>query len=111
MGTVLKVQPASTAALYCSAGGGARFDSRRLPKVLSLQGVRGAHLITAGRSPEAWCLYLEPDLPVTRSNADYLAELADQVSIVFELDGVELVRPVERRDAGLATDRDDWLTW
>lgn len=111
MGTVLQAQPASTNALHCYAKGGTHFTVDRLPRVLGLSGVRSAHLTTAGRPPEQWCLYLEPDQPVVPDNAAELADLVGRVGREFGLDAVQLIRPVERRDPGPASDQDDWLKW
>jgi hypothetical protein len=111
VGTVMQAQPASTTALHCYARGGVHFDTRRLPRVLGLPGVRSAYLTTAGRPPERWCLYLEPDRPVARANAAQLAELVGRVGRAFGLDAVQLIRPVERQDGGPASDQSDWLKW
>lgn len=108
MGTLV-AQPANAAALHCYASGGVYFDSFAPGRVLSVEGVRGAHLVTAGRAQDRWCLVLEPHLAVQQNNAAQLRRLMGLVGQRLGLTELQLVRHVERRDGGRATDLSDWL--
>jgi hypothetical protein len=107
----LGVQPASDTTLHCFVDGGAPFELSTPAKVLAMEGVRGAHLVTAGRLPERWCLVLETELTVARENAERLEELARTWARLLGLKQIRLLRPVERRDSGPASDINDWLKW
>ena len=104
-------QPVSAAAFHCYAGDGAQFDSQVASRALSVEGVRSAHLVTAGRLPGQWCLVLEPDLVVEQNNAVQLHRLVEGVGRQIGLTRLQLLRPVERRDGGPAIDLVDWLRW
>jgi len=107
---ILVVQPASNAVLHCYAAG-AHFDSTATARVLAADGVRGGQLVTTGRSPDRWCLVLQPALPVEQGNAKQLERLVHAWARQLGLNHVQLLRAVERRDSGPATDLDDWLKW
>ena len=105
------VQPASVTALHCFARGDAPFESSTPARVLAMDGVRRAHLVTAGRPQDRWCLVLEPELAVEQGSAEQLQRLVRVWAGQLGLSQIRLLRPVERRDGGPATDIYDWLKW
>jgi len=56
-------------------------------------------------------LVLQPALPVEQGNAKQLERLVHAWARQLGLNHVQLLRAVERRDSGPATDLDDWLKW
>jgi hypothetical protein len=106
----LVVQPASAGVLHCYAAG-THFDSRVTARVLAADGVRGGQLVTTGRPPDRWCLVLQPVLPVEQGNAQQLERLVRTWAGLLGLNQIRLLRPVERREGGPATDIYDWLKW
>lgn len=107
MGALL-VQPVSMLRLHCYAHE-EYFRPETVGHVNLLPGIQEAHLVTAGRSPERWCLVVVPELPLVQSNAETLAALMRSVGQKLGLGSVCLLRPLSRQDAGPAVDIHDWL--
>ena len=107
----LAVQPASAGVMHCYALDGATFSSAAPALIAEVPGVQSVHLVTAGRSPENWCLVLGPAVSVELDNAHELSSLVLSIARSLGVSDVQLLRPLVRRDAGPATDIGDWLTW
>lgn len=107
----LVAQPASAIALHCYIGSGPPFNSHTPASVLAVEGVRGAYLVTANRPQHRWCLVLRPSLAVERDNAEALHGFVNTVARQLGCSRLQFLRPVERREGGVATDMYDWLKW
>lgn len=107
--TSLAVQLVSPSLVHCFAEDGGAFSSYAPSKLLELQGVRGRHLVTAECSRERWCLVMELLIATDPSNAEALEELFCRAAELLSLDAPKWMRPLTRRDAGVASDIYDWL--
>lgn len=107
----LVVQPASAGVLHCYVEGGSPFDYQMAAWLSRVQGVKSAHLVTAGRSPGRWCMVVEPEAPVEQGNAKRLRQLVSGISRRVGCANVRLERHLHRPTAeqGSASDVNDWL--
>jgi len=107
----LRVQAASIGLVYGYAADGQQFDLRAPSKVMGVPGVHSAHLVTAGRPPEDWCLVMEPCVAVIPKHATQLERLMKRVARQLGMEGVQFLLPVERQDGGRPADASNWLKW
>jgi hypothetical protein len=97
----LVAQPANPVALfvyllgdYDPSGG---LQPETVGRVLAQQGVASAHLVTAGRSPQARCLVVSPTIPVLPVSALSLQVLCGLLADLLGASVVRFARPLEQR--------------